>query len=67
MKMHYTDPRFSKYRFFIDEKEIPAKDVIEANEEEGWIQFLQERDRLPKYTKKEYGRVFIVRFEENDE
>jgi len=67
MIIRFTDPRFKLYRFFIGEKEIPFNKVIEANDEEGWIQFLESRYRLPDITKKEYGRVFIVRFEDNED
>lgn len=66
--IRHTDPRFNDYRYFIGEKEYPKEDVIEADEEKGYIEYLFEGSNgIKDRRKRETGKVFIVRFEGYDE
>lgn len=66
MNIRHTHPKFNDYRYFIGEKEYPKEDVMEADEEKGYIDYAVDTKNIPR-KKRDIGRVYIVRFEGYDE
>lgn len=69
MRYKADDPQFENYKVELDG--VIQEDAIEADDEEGWVRVEKKKPvwfgRFYTERKVLYGRVFIVRYEGNED